>query len=515
MDWSTAGPRVAAAGGPDVTVWEPDRPEAPFVTLVGGTEAVHDLAWSIEGERLATGGRDSTIRIWTAGRPGPPRSSRPAGWTVSAVAWHPDGVHLAGATTDGTTTIWDPSDLNAPSAIMPGHHAWVNGMEWSRGGWLATASDDGTVLVRDGARLDEPSTLVTSSDVGQFYTVAWSPDGRWLATAGPPDIGIWAIDRPDRVETVLVHPDELVADLAWDHDGIRLAAAGGASVTIWAPDTPDAPLAVLHGRTPIHSVRWETGGSLLATADDSGLVQVWDPTAPDEPLARLDGHTGPARRVAWVPGGTDLVSVGDDGLIRRGPPLPDRGWHLSAAHISWMTRPLSAPHDPAPNRWGGIVADRPSARDDLLGARDIAVGLDELLRRELGGDHVDRTVAANIDGAWGRGKSTLHEHLVDLDDRERDGHPRWLAVHHDAWRHSRTSPSWWALVRDLRGALDDARTPAGRRRLARAETAHRVSAAVGWPRAALALALVVRSPPSSPSPTWWRRPTASPPSPGC
>ena len=63
--------------------------------------------------------------------------------------------------------------------------------------------------------------------------LVWSPDGRFLATAG--DDGVLAIWYPAQSQTPLfkVNQDDPVLALAWSPGGKQIATASGNSVTIW------------------------------------------------------------------------------------------------------------------------------------------------------------------------------------------------------------------------------------------------------------------------------------------
>ena len=72
------------------------------------------VAFSPDGQRLATASRDNTVRLWDAdtGQPvGDPLTGH-SDW-VCSVAFSPDGHRLASASADNTVRLWD-ADTGQP-----------------------------------------------------------------------------------------------------------------------------------------------------------------------------------------------------------------------------------------------------------------------------------------------------------------------------------------------------------------------------------------------------------------
>ncbi|WP_405811926.1 WD40 repeat domain-containing protein [Streptomyces sp. NBC_01520] len=94
-----------------------------------------------------------------------------------------------------------------------------------------------------GRRLD-----VLKGHEGRVRTVAWSPDGQYLAT-GSDDrtVRVWSASTIEEIAVVGVHQDK-VASVAWSQDSTRLLTASfDGTARIW-PASPDYDQLEAHAR---------------------------------------------------------------------------------------------------------------------------------------------------------------------------------------------------------------------------------------------------------------------------
>jgi WD40 repeat protein len=211
---------------------------------------------------------------------------------VNSVAYTPDGAILASGAGNNNpfspvvseTKLWDLA-AEKEQARLKGHIGVVSCVAFSPDGrWLATASFDYAVKIWDVAEKKEVATLdseATTVDFpathqGAVSSVAWSPDGKTLATG--------AFDKLVRL---------------WD-------------TTTWRER------AALKGHEGfIGCLAFAPSGKWLASGSDDKTVKLWDLSGetPKERLT-LKGHTNIIKGVAFGRDDQTLATVSTDGTAR-------------------------------------------------------------------------------------------------------------------------------------------------------------------------------------------------------
>ena len=292
------------------------------------------MAFSRDGTKLVSAGDDATVRDWdVASRRAIGSPMRGHAGTITAVTFSPGGDLVASAGSDGTVRLWDPQRRRQSGSPPRGHAGPVHAVAFSPDGLvIASGGIDQTARLwsvathrQSGEPLRATRPPLTSGVSSPLYVaaVAFSPDGRTLASADVVAIRLWDGATHNAVGPPLRGAGNLA--LAFSADGRTLAGQGVADRSVKLFDVAGASAAptLLLARQPLDALSpgvtdaaFSADVKTRVSAGADGRMRLWT-VARNAPIGAPIGPAGMSLTgVAMSSDGRLLASAGDDGTVR-------------------------------------------------------------------------------------------------------------------------------------------------------------------------------------------------------
>jgi WD40 repeat protein/serine/threonine protein kinase len=276
----------------------------PLETSAPGTS--YSLAFSPDGALLASGGRDERVLLLSSGQE--PLVLEDHTNSVLAVAFgsrtalNKDGTVAAGGTVaqggtlgaadllatasyDARVLLWDPASGELLRELTDHGESPVHALAFSPvRGMLASADSEGRILywsdplsgAAEQLKLNQGAEDAAAHD-GTIYSLAFSPDGKWLVSASDDDtLKVWDVAERELYITLRQHGESVFA-LAFNADGTLLASgAADDRVILWDTQRWE-PLGspLLGHRDSVFALAFGNNG-LLASGSGDGEIILWD-----------------------------------------------------------------------------------------------------------------------------------------------------------------------------------------------------------------------------------------------
>lgn len=305
-----------------------------YVTLQKHQEGVWSVAFSPNGEALASGGDDNQLWLWEEKNSWQPRS--PKFWSLRqriklgavasiwSVAFSPDAQLLACATWEKIllwelASTWKIWEIN----ITKQHHPHS-----------VTFSPDGQLVAGDGDHAEiwlwevvkRQNVKRLRGHLGEIRAVVFAPDGELLASGSEDGtIRLWQVAAGREVKQLKGHSGA-VTSVAFSPDGRLLASAGSfhftggvrhkdLTVRLWDVESGQEIRRLTGHTKSVESVTFHPQGQMVVSSSVDGTIRFWDVQSGHE-VYRKEGFTKSISSLAFRPDGQILAAGGWDSTIR-------------------------------------------------------------------------------------------------------------------------------------------------------------------------------------------------------
>jgi RNA polymerase sigma factor (sigma-70 family) len=255
------------------------------------------------------------------------------GFFVQALAYSPDGKKIAAVGAGRAITLWDAATGKEIHRFP--NRAQPNGLAFSPDGKLLATTDAPTCHLWDVATGKELRQLTGHQVV--VSRIVFSPDGKRVATASMDGtVRLW--DPATGAERQrLDHGQDAPYTVAFSPDGKRLVSAGkDGTIRFWDPATGKERRRLLGDEKAIWTLLFSPDGSRLAAAGMGQTIRLLDPATGRQLHVLGEKRGDGGLPIAFAPDGVWLASGHEDGTIRlwdvaRG--LEKRRWQASATPV--------------------------------------------------------------------------------------------------------------------------------------------------------------------------------------
>lgn len=233
------------------------------------------IAISADGRYLAWGGRfDETGRVWDIQAGEPVGSPLPDQIRTQQIAFHPNGNWLFTSGKDNILRVWD---IAASRYVSNDHlHSLpLSCMAMSPDGrYLLTGSSTGRFKMRSIESLGFEGVFPTFDNGQTSRGIAFSPDGRLLATGNQEQVHVWNAENNALVRKY--DANIAFASLGFSYDGRYLVGGQSRKVHVWDPESESTTGKVLVSPKGFLGYAFSFDSRFFATAARDGRIRVWE-----------------------------------------------------------------------------------------------------------------------------------------------------------------------------------------------------------------------------------------------
>ncbi len=305
--WSPEGTRLATAAG-DGWIKIREATGSLLCTIRASVDCVPSLSWTSNGEYLSAAFREpGEVAVWGTRQWEEAYRFRASDVFLYGVAWSPDGNRLATTTAKHSVEIWNAATRQAETDL-PGHTGHVFAVNWSpEGDHIATASQDGSVRIWNTRSSTHEARLLGHTDM--VWCAAWNRGGDRVASVSQDGtLKVWTVGEYE------LPIKGSVAAHSCEGDKFAVLGLEKGDSTVFDAKT-GKPISTIAIAEPIVALAFRPFGDALVLCTENAMV-LWDLTSQAETLRAKGDEYRNVRAVTCSPDGAWIAAGREGGDLR-------------------------------------------------------------------------------------------------------------------------------------------------------------------------------------------------------
>eukprot|EP00906_Rhabdomonas_costata_P038761 RCo054841 len=244
-------------------------------TLTGHTGWVRAVAISPNGSRLVSGSDDGTVKVWNLLTGKVVRTLTGHKSDVRAVVISPDANRLVSGSADGIIKIWNLRSGRLERTLSGNAGDFIPLTISFNGTRLASGGRKGTIKVWNLVSGKEEQTLTGKTE--DILAVAFSPNGKYVVSGTADNtIGIWNLQSGQQERTLTAHT-HMVFAVAISSDGNRVVSGSADStIKVWNLQTGVLERTLSGHMSYVIAVAVSPDGGRVVSGSFDKTIQLWN-----------------------------------------------------------------------------------------------------------------------------------------------------------------------------------------------------------------------------------------------
>lgn len=288
-----------------------------IATLEGHTDTIAKLSFSPNGETLASGSLDTTVKLWDCNTWTLLHTFQDLSGEIETLLWHPSSLALVAGASDAQAALWNVKK-GTLAMYFVGHRQGVTSALWTPDTKkLVTASSDGTLVIFNPKTGEQETTIAKdlSPDAAGVSAITFLSDDVVLVGCDDGTIHLVSISKAKVVAHAPEIHEQCIESMSVNSNKtLYLTAACDCKVVVWNAQDHSARVAIDVGESVIPA-SW-AGPYVLAGCSD-GSLRVWDGrSSAQQPIFVATGHKRMILDFAVDESSRNVFTASDDGTVK-------------------------------------------------------------------------------------------------------------------------------------------------------------------------------------------------------